>query len=689
MSKLSFRAKMFIILIAIGLISVGSSGIVLLSQMKARDDAEIVNALGRQRMLTQAMGKSALSFASREELNILKNQVSVLNHYITQMRAIYTKYVIGSAKKVGLNISMTPHEEIEPSVPFPATLTRFVNERFGSTQKFGGKKVSIDIIAESPVNPDKGYKDDYDRKASEFLKKNVDKVFTDTLEEKGKLYLLFYTADLATVEACASCHTMLSGIDFKVGDLLGIRKFKLLFSSDIAAGRAQLNPTLDEFNTAKTIFAKTLAAMKSGGEYPIDLKMTKSRSVSGIKDPASQSKINEIEGVFKGFVEAVDKLTENNSGESMFIVRQAIMAKANKLRRSSNDLVTIYATIAEGNQTNIKMTVIIAGIVIVLIIIGVIYFINSSIVQPINRIVGSLSEGAGQVNTASAQISASSQSLAGGSTEQAASLEETSTALDEMAGMTKQNADNANEANSLALDARAGGEDGAVAMKEMIDAMSAISKSSEDISKIIKVIEEIAFQTNLLALNAAVEAARAGEHGKGFAVVAEEVRNLAQRSATAAKDTASLIEDSVKKAEDGNEIVGRVSKTLDGIITGIRKVADLVSEIASASSEQARGVEQVNRAVSEMDKVTQQNAANAEQSAAASEELSAQSESLKEQVLKLTTLVEGEKGGANYERGPSSARALKAPAHTAAPKAKPANKKGEETIPFDDDFDEF
>jgi methyl-accepting chemotaxis protein len=175
--------------------------------------------------------------------------------------------------------------------------------------------------------------------------------------------------------------------------------------------------------------------------------------------------------------------------------------------------------------------------------------------------------------------------------------------------------------------------------------MTAINESSGQISKIIKVIDEIAFQTNLLALNAAVEAARAGEHGKGFAVVAEEVRNLAQRCATAAKDTTNLIEGSVQRAKQGADIATDVGKALSGIVSEVTKVSELINGIARASEEQAQGVDQVNTAVSQMDKITQSNAAGAEESASASEELNAQAEQMKMLVAELVAVVQGRRSG--------------------------------------------
>ena len=318
------------------------------------------------------------------------------------------------------------------------------------------------------------------------------------------------------------------------------------------------------------------------------------------------------------------KALTNLSGE----LEKATTSRSNSLTDRVNSVIFL-------------LTAVIAAAIIVFVVAG--YYVGRSITRPINHIINSLKEGSNQVTSASNQISSSSQSLAQGASEQASSLETTAASLEQIASMTRQNADNANSANSLMQDGRRDVDAGSRSMEEMIKAMNSIKESSNEISKIIKVIEEIAFQTNLLALNAAVEAARAGEHGKGFAVVAEEVRNLAQRSATASKDTASLIENAVSKANDGSEIVQKAAKALDAISESTKKVGDLVSEIAAASNEQSKGVEEVNQAVSQMDSVTQQNASSAEESASASEELSAQAESMNDVVNDLVGIISGNK----------------------------------------------
>lgn len=248
----------------------------------------------------------------------------------------------------------------------------------------------------------------------------------------------------------------------------------------------------------------------------------------------------------------------------------------------------------------------------------------------LNEMVKDIRVAGDQIASGSCQVADSSQSLSQGATEQASSLEEISASLNELSSQTSANASNANQANQLAIEAQQAARQGGEKMKDMVSAMSEINEAGQNISKIIKTIDEIAFQTNLLALNAAVEAARAGQHGKGFAVVAEEVRNLAARSAKAAEETAQLIEGSVEKTENGSIIANQTAEALEEIFNGISKTTDLVAEIAAASNEQAEGVNQINQGVTQIDQVTQQNTANAEESAAAAEELSGQADALKQ-----------------------------------------------------------
>ena len=251
-----------------------------------------------------------------------------------------------------------------------------------------------------------------------------------------------------------------------------------------------------------------------------------------------------------------------------------------------------------------------------------------------NHILGNIREASMQVTTGSEQVASASQSLAQGSTEQASALEEVTASIGDIADRTKANAEQANNANKLVHEAKEGAVKGNAQMGEMIDAMHDINHASENISKIIKVSDDIAFQTNILALNAAVEAARAGAHGKGFAVVAEEVRNLAGKSAQAASETAELIEDSISKISKGSKLAEDTAKALETIVGNIEQIVELISNIANASNEQATAITQIDQAIGQVSQVVQSNSATSEQCAAASEELSNQAMRLRELIAK-------------------------------------------------------
>ncbi len=301
----------------------------------------------------------------------------------------------------------------------------------------------------------------------------------------------------------------------------------------------------------------------------------------------------------------------------------------------------VYLDDVEAEMNSIFYTIFSVLVVIILFSLGLAYFLSKSITKPIDLISSTLHQGAEQTSNAANQISSSSQSLAEGSTELAASIKEVSEALGQVASMVSNNAKNAKEGDSLAKETQKSSGEGTGSMNRMLTAIDEIKESSKKTSAIIKTIDEISFQTNLLALNAAVEAARAGEAGKGFAVVAEEVRSLAQRAATAAKDTTGLIESSITSVESGSHIAQEVAKHLGKINEYSIKLSGLVGEVANESDAQTEGISQVNNSVNDMDSVTQVNAANSEELAASAEELNAQSDEIKKMVTQLYALIQG------------------------------------------------
>lgn len=350
--------------------------------------------------------------------------------------------------------------------------------------------------------------------------------------------------------------------------------------------------------------------------------------------------------------------TREGRREALDLTLGLALEKFEEMRGYLDQLTEINLTIAKNAHADAaetyRSTVIsmfaITGIGL-LVGIFLMWLLGRGITKPLKAVILGLTEGSDQVASAAGQVAQASQSLAEGSSEQAASLEETSSSLEEMASMTKQNAENSSQADSLMQEANQVVKTANSSMAQLTGSMGDISSASEETSKIIKTIDEIAFQTNLLALNAAVEAARAGEAGAGFAVVADEVRNLAMRAADAAKNTAGLIEGTIKKIKDGSDLVTKTNDAFKEVSERSSKVGELVAEISAASNEQAHGIDQVNRAVTEMDKLTQQNAANAEESASASEEMNTQAVHMKTFVHDLGALVGGNGNGHRIEKG--------------------------------------
>ncbi len=452
---------------------------------------------------------------------------------------------------------------------------------------------------------------------------------------------------------------------------------KLLASSDQTAGRINtiIGMTLTQGGTVNPVLNSVLVATKTIIASASELILTVDRDLL----------LNNNEGTYlkrtKQIAAALDKESKNVTAFAGALKDSQLKSYPGRINRMIPQMLSASRTIHHlwqqnqelAGQLNSAQDHIVAkdqvmmnavqkhlqqikhnGEILNLIALGLIFLIfivggvliGRSITKPIQRVIKQLREGAEQTAQAATQVAHTSQSMAEGASEQAASLEETSSSLEEMASMTRNNAQNANSSNALMKEVNTTVEQSNQSMLKLKESMEEISHSSEETQKIVKTIDEISFQTNLLALNAAVEAARAGEAGAGFAVVADEVRNLALRAAEAARNTADLIEKTVKRVKDGAALATQTYEEFTQVTGSISKSTDLIGEIAHASDEQAQGVEQISRAVLEMDKVTQHTAANAEESASASQELTQQASRMQDFVKSLVALVAGANGTA-------------------------------------------
>jgi len=437
----------------------------------------------------------------------------------------------------------------------------------------------------------------------------------------------------------------------------------------------QCQTALFEFENSSRAFTD---ALMTGDEEPLGTAATRNQQTSGIVDkiaPRSDAAglpANDVatirrqlsaldqrrSEVFKGLsgdaaartaiARSAESLTEDTKN-----LRQQLIALSDKAAGALDSRLAA-TTVATQRQRTLAL---VSAILIVLVGGAVVFLIiQRAIIRPIRHVTAGVHGSADRVEVASATIRESGRQLADGASSQAASLEETSATLEEISSVAKRNADHSVTAKEKVSAARDAAERGAEDVGAMRDAMSEIKTASDNIAKIVKAIDEIAFQTNILALNAAVEAARAGEAGAGFAVVAEEVRNLAQRSANAARETAGLIEDSIGKSERGVQISAKVAEGLESIGNQIREIDTLVAEIAEASKQQSDGVTEVNRTVVQLNETTQSNAATAEESAATFEELAAQVEALNHFTDELSLAVFGHTELASSSRGQSGAQ---------------------------------
>jgi methyl-accepting chemotaxis protein/methyl-accepting chemotaxis protein-1 (serine sensor receptor) len=354
----------------------------------------------------------------------------------------------------------------------------------------------------------------------------------------------------------------------------------------------------------------------------------------------------EIAAVYQGWDKVHQLSVASKNAEAFTLYQAEMLPHINALNQQLDSIAAWNKKVSDATSASTMQTaqssfwmIVVLGMSLGVVSVGVTWFMVAAMNKELRTMVAELSEGAVQIASAASQVASSSQSLAQGSSQQAASLEETSSTTEEINSMAAKNTDNSGVMTQMVSDSQMEFVATNCQLGEMVTAMDEINLSSGKISKIIKVIDEIAFQTNILALNAAVEAARAGEAGMGFAVVADEVRNLAQRSAQAAKDTAELIEESIGKSGSGKAKVGLVVSAIRRMTEEFSKIKMLVDEVSYGSKEQTDGIGQVRRALTQMEQVSQSTAANAEESAAAAEQLNAQSAALKAIVIQLNSMV--------------------------------------------------
>ncbi len=592
--------KTYFILSAIAIIMLITAAFIFATIQKSKQDAEIVNALGRQRMLTQAMAKSVLNQAMiRDEKSNNEQHVAMLNRYITSMRKEYTRKIVATAKYLDIPLSMSPDQE---SLPYPATFTREVNDLFGRQ-----KTANIAIIAPDAINPQQKLQDGTDRSAYDFLKQHPEKMFTTFLENNGSLIHRFYTSDRATAPACVSCHQKYQGEDIKLGDILGIRRFDILFTRNIPLGKQLLKSDLQEYEQAKDVFTKTLRAVKSGGDYPKDLVLRHTGHFDRIDDQAIQNKIGEVEQVFAIFQQTVEHLLSSQAGSDVY--RQALLdlgQQANQLRKLSNDLVSLYTAIAEQNNQHILQATIAMVVVVLSILLAAAFYFKKTIINRINKTylgINDIAQGQGELTrrlndnsddelgqlarafdlfidkthkmtanisneidllTASAR---KTETIAGKTAaaihQQQSETQQLAQAIDEMAKTINEVASNATHTEqetqkvdqsmhaSMEIVGQAvkGIQAVATEVDKATSTLNELEAQSDSIGSVLDVIKGIAEQTNLLALNAAIEAARAGEQGRGFAVVADEVRTLARRT----QESTLEIQDMIERVQAGTK----------------------------------------------------------------------------------------------------------------------------------------
>jgi methyl-accepting chemotaxis protein/hemoglobin-like flavoprotein len=546
--------------------------------------------------------RSDLQARLRDRGIVIQKQIEVMRGYLASQYVAKIKSAGQGTMKVGQDHSAPD------TVPLPATATREMSEQMSQLGLYTAR-----VISRTPLNPANSPQGAFEEEAIRALEAGA----TESIRlepVKGVMMFRRMTPDVISSQACIGCHT-----DKKMGDMVGavsvqIPIEKLLLDVEQKVRVLYAVGAIGAVILATILFlllrSLVILPLKHLGEALQQIAQGQYATRAAV---TAQDEVGQLAQSFNEMGEQLEtKVTKER--EQMAAMEQFMMEAKRVLEALAQGDLTDHMTSAyEGAFDQMK----------------------TSLNMAIRKLTATLTT----VRTAAESVAAGTEEITQGNedllqraSEQAASLEETSSAMEEMTSTVKQNADNAKQANQLAIAARDVANKGGAVTTKAVEAMGEINQSSKKIADIITVIDEIAFQTNLLALNAAVEAARAGEHGRGFAVVAAEVRNLAQRSATAAKEIKGLIHESIQRVTDGSELVNQSGKTLDEIVGSVMRVTGIIAEITAASQEQASGIDQVNKAIMQMDKTTQQNAALVEEATLASQSMKDQAQALMRQV---------------------------------------------------------
>ncbi len=631
-------------LLLLAAISIVAITLVVLENQKS--DGVTINLAGRQRMLSQKFGKEFLDEVnSNSAVTGFEQQARVASDQIIADRNYYTAKVIGKLKRESQSFKAgQDYHGVKGSIPLPETLVREVAESIE-----GKAGHSFQLLSEHNINPVSGIEETgFSADAWEALLAEPKKAYSQLLPTPNGAEFKYATADIATA-LCIDCHNKDAASpkrDFRVGDLMGmlvvtipVTSNKQLAASLLGTYRGDKTPG---YKKTQELFEVTLAALRNGGETYVDLGMSKPVSIPSTVDPEILVRLTEVEESWGKLLAAAKTVSASDSRTEQFASALSDFRAENiQTLKRMNAAVGMYQHSSEQKIANLKTMQFTAVFLSFLVFAFAIWVISRTIVAPIQRMVNQLTEQADNVDCCSSELSASSLSLAEGVTRQTVSVEETSTSMEEMTASATDNASSADRASTLATQATGSVDVGQDAMRQLGVAMTAINQSTDEVSKVLRVIDDIAFQTNLLALNASIEAEGAGEHGKRFAVVAEEVRKLAERSSDAAKETAGRIEEAVNAVKDGVEYSETSAGRLEEILRDISEVTSLVKSIDSASKSQASGAKEVSSAISTIEGITQSNAATAEQSSAAANELAAQSSAIRDTVSQLDGLVSG------------------------------------------------